>query len=97
LDVQGSETGTSGTEVELMARRLMAVMEREIDGATVVHDDWGGDSISRLNLGSLALVGFLVAVEDEFAIEWESDIDVEVLRSFDAMARYVLDRGGDPR
>jgi acyl carrier protein len=94
LDAQESGTRTPDTETEQMARRLMAILEREIDEVTLADDDWGSDSISRLNLSSLALVGFLVAVEDEFSIEWDSDIDVEVLRSFDAMSRYVLDRGG---
>jgi acyl carrier protein len=94
LEAQENGVKTSTTETEQMARRLMAIMESEIDEVTFADDDWGTDSISRLNLGSLALVGFLVAVEDEFSIEWDSDVDVEVLRSFDAMARYVLDHGG---
>jgi acyl carrier protein len=77
-----------------MARRLIGIMEREIDGVSVSRDDWETDSIARLNLDSLALIGFLVAVEDEFRIEWDPDVDVDVLRSFDAMASYVLERGG---
>jgi hypothetical protein len=93
LDAQKMGGGTSSTEIEHMVRRLMTIMEREIDGVTITHDDWSTDSISRLNLGSLALVGYLVAVEDELEIEWDSNIDVEVLRSFDAMAQYALDQG----
>ncbi len=85
------------TELEQMTGRLMAVMEREIDGVTLTREDWGVDSISRLNLSSLALIGFLVAVEDELGIEWDSDVDVDVLRSFDAMARYALDQGQRPQ
>ncbi len=87
MDAQGSEVGE-------MAQRLVGIMEREIEGVTVSHDDFGTDSISRLNLDSLALVGFLIAVEDEFQIEWDADAGVDVLRSFDAMARYVLSNGG---
>lgn len=75
----------------------MGIMEREIEGATPAHDDFGPDSITRLNLDSLALIGFLVAVEDELRVEWDPDADVAVLRSFEAMARYVLDKGaGSP-
>jgi acyl carrier protein len=81
-------------EVERMAQRLIGIMEREIDGVSVTRDDWGTDSIARLNLDSLALIGFLVAIEDEFRIEWDPDVDMGVLRSFDAMASYVLERGG---
>lgn len=95
MEGQRSEALESG--VAETAQRLMEIMEREIDGVKPARDDWGHDSISRLNLDSLALIGFLVAVEDEFAIEWEADIDVDVLRSFDAMARYVLDNGGGLR
>lgn len=80
-------------EVEGMVRQLMAIMEREIEGASPSPDDFGTDSIARLNLESLALIGFLVAVEDEFQIEWDPSADIDVLRSFDAMARYVLAQG----
>lgn len=76
-----------------MAQRLMGVMEREIEGVTPSRDDFGTDSIARLNLDSLGLIGFLVAVEDEFEIEWDADVDVDVMRSFDAMARYLLAKG----
>jgi acyl carrier protein len=94
LDAESGETPRA--EVERMARRLMGIMEREIDGVTVSPDDWGTDSIARLGLDSLALIGFLVAVEDELRIEWDPDVDLGVLRSFDAMASYVLENGGIP-
>lgn len=90
--MSGENDGAPGSEE--IAQRLMEIMEREIDGVTVSRDDGGPDSIARLNLGSLALIGYLVAVEDEFGVEWDSEIDVGVLRSFDAMACYVLDHGG---
>lgn len=96
-DLSPNASETSGAEVGEMVGRLVEIMEREIDGVTVPRDDVGTDSIARLNLDSLALIGFLVAVEDEFRIEWDPDADVEVLRSFDAMARYVLANGGESR
>lgn len=80
-----------------MVRRLMGIMEREIDGAKPSPEDFGTDSITRLTLDSLGLIGFLVAVEDEFEIEWDPDVDVDVMRSFDAMARYVLSRSAGPQ
>jgi len=73
-----------------MIGRLMGIMEREIGDARPSRDDFGTDSIARLNLDSLGLIGFLAAVEEEFRIEWDPDVDIGVLRSFDAMARYVL-------
>lgn len=92
MDAQASEA--PGVEVEAMVRRLMEIMEREIDGVTISREDSGTDSISKLNLESLALIGFMVAIEDEFEIEWDPDASVDVLRSFDAMAHYVLANGG---
>jgi hypothetical protein len=93
LDAQtGSEIAPA--EVEEMARRLMSIMDREIDEVSVDPNDWGEGSIARLDLGSLALVGFLVAVEDELSVEWDPDVDIGVMRSFDAMARYVIERCG---
>lgn len=78
-------------------QQLIGLMEREIEGAAPSPDDVGSESITRLNLDSLALIGFLVAVEDEFEIEWDPDVAIEVLRSFEAMARYVLSKGaGSP-
>lgn len=92
------ESGTFSTKaVEEMVERLMVIMEREIEGTTPSRDDSGTDSITRLNLDSLALIGFLVAVEDELRIEWDPDVDIDVLRSFGAMARYVLAKGTPPR
>jgi acyl carrier protein len=85
---------TPRIDVDEMVEQLIDIMEREIGGVTVSRDDCGTDSISRLDLDSLALIGFLVAVEDAFRIEWDLDVDVDVVRSFDAMAHYVLARGG---
>jgi acyl carrier protein len=87
------ESKGSATEVATLVERLMEIMEREIQGTAPSRDDFGPDSIARLNLDSLGLVGFLVAVEDEFKIEWDPDVDAGVMRSFDAMARYLLDAG----
>ncbi|HKI65920.1 MAG TPA: phosphopantetheine-binding protein [Solirubrobacterales bacterium] len=82
--------------VEEMVGQLMGIMEREIGDVSPSRDDFGTDSIARLNLDSLGLIGFLAAVEEEFRIEWDPDVDIDVLRSFDAMARYVLEQSSDP-
>jgi acyl carrier protein len=94
--VDAQEIETSSAEIGEMVQRLMTIMEREIDGVTVSREDFGTDSISRLSLDSLALIGFLVAVEEELQIEWDPDIEIGVLRSFDAMANYVLAKGSGP-
>jgi acyl carrier protein len=91
LSAQESKATTA--EVQEVVQRLMRLMEREIDGVTPSPDDIGPDSIARLNLDSLALIGFLVAVEDEFGLDWDLDADLDVLRSFEAMADYILAQG----
>lgn len=91
------ESKVDPAEVQRVVRRLIEIMEREIDGATPSPDDIGPDSIARLELDSLALIGFLVAVEDELKIDWDVDADLKVLRSFEAMAGYILAQGaGSP-
>lgn len=75
----------------------MAILEREKEGLTVPRDARGADSIARLALDSIAIVAFFTAVEAEFGIEWDPDMDPEVMRSFDAMAGYVLAAGGEAR
>ncbi|HET6998263.1 MAG TPA: phosphopantetheine-binding protein [Solirubrobacterales bacterium] len=92
-----AESKATPAELQKVVKQLMGIMEREIDGATPSPDDIGPDSIARLGLDSLALIGFLVAVEDEFKIDWGVDADLEVLRSFEAMAGYILAQGaGSP-
>jgi acyl carrier protein len=95
--LEAQENNAAPAAVEAMVQQLIGLMEREIEGAAPSPDDVGSESITRLNLDSLALIGFLVAVEDEFEIEWDPDVAIEVLRSFEAMARYVLSKGaGSP-
>ena len=87
----------TAAEVEQTIDRLMMIMEREIGDASPTRDDAGSGSIARLELDSLGLIGFLAGVEEELRIEWDPDVDIDVLRSFDAMARYVLEQGSDSR
>jgi acyl carrier protein len=94
--LEAQESIGTTAEVSAMVQRLMGIMEREIEGASPSPDDFGPESITRLQLDSLALIGFLVAVEDELRIEWDPDVDVEVMRSFEAMARYALSKGAGP-
>jgi len=79
---------------DTVVERLMAILERETEGLTVPREERGSDSIARLRLSSMTIVAFFAAVEDEFGIAWDPDMDPEVMRSFDAMARYLLANGG---
>lgn len=51
----------------------------------------GEDSIRALGVTSVRMLAFLVAVEDEFGMEWDETVDPEVIRSFERMADHVLD------
>jgi acyl carrier protein len=88
--LSAQESKATPAEVQEVVQRLIGLMEREIDGVAPAADDVGPDSIARLNLDSLALIGFLVAVEDEFGLDWDLDADPDVMRSFEAMANYIL-------
>jgi acyl carrier protein len=79
--------------MDRMIERLVLIMEREVENLRVPRAERGADSISRLALDSVALLGFLVAVEDEFDFEWDPDVDPGVVQSLDAMAAYVLSNG----
>jgi acyl carrier protein len=91
--LSAQESKATPAEVQEVVQRLIKLMKREIDGVSPSADDVGPDSIARLNLDSLALIGFLVAVEDEFRLDWDLDADPEMMRSFEAMAEYILAQG----
>jgi len=92
-----SRVQTRDTSIDSVVERLMSILEREADGLTVPRNECGENSIARLHLASMAIVAFFAAVEEEFGIEWDPDMDPEVMRSFDAMAKYLLSNGGGSR
>lgn len=97
VDLDAQESKATPAEVLEVVQRLMGIMEREIDGANPSPEDIGPESIARLELDSLALIGYLVAIEDEFGVDWDLDADLDVLRSFEAMASFILAQGaGSP-
>jgi acyl carrier protein len=80
-----------------LIRRLRALVEKTSNGLVVAGPQpEEPDSIRRLGLDSLGMLNFLVAVEDEFGIEWGDDVPKEVLASFGSMAAYVADELGVP-
>ena len=85
MNVQTQDAGIAG-----IVRRLVDILEQATDGAVVADpDDSGPESIRKLGLNSVSMLAFLVAVEDEFGIEWDDEIDEAVLSSFVAMAEYI--------
>ncbi|WP_328791375.1 MULTISPECIES: hypothetical protein [unclassified Streptomyces] len=47
-------------------------------------------SLREAGLPSTGLVSLLVAMEDAFGFEWDDDVEPEVMRSIDSLARHVL-------
>jgi acyl carrier protein len=81
--------------IDELIGRLIGLVETSTSGRTVVsRDDLGPESLRRLGLDSLGTLTFLVAVEDEFGIEWPDDLPKDILASFEAMAAYIASELG---
>jgi acyl carrier protein len=84
------------SSIDHLTTRLMGLVERSTHGQMVAtQEHLGADSIRRLGLDSLGMLTFLVAVEDEFGIEWGDDVPKEILASFEGMAAYIAQELGD--
>jgi acyl carrier protein len=83
------------TQIDAIVVRLTEVLAEATEGTvTVDRADSGPESIRRLGLNSVSMLAFLVAVEDEFGIEWDDEIDEEILASFDTMAAHIAAERG---
>jgi len=74
-----------------VVQRLVGLARRSVEqdpGQPLPHE--GEDSIRRLGMDSVKMLSFLVAVEDEFGIEWSDDIPSAVLASFEHMAAHIV-------
>lgn len=72
--------------------RLMALIEDATGGdIRPEREDSGPGSVRRLGISSLTLLEFLVAIEDEFGIEWDDDVDQSVFDSFESIASHIAD------
>jgi acyl carrier protein len=70
--------------------RLMELLEKTSNGQIIVpREEIGPDSIRRTGIDSVGLLVFLIAVEDEYGIEWNDDVPATILHSFAAMAAYI--------
>jgi acyl carrier protein len=84
------------SSIDHLTTRLMGLVKKSTHGQIVAtQEHLGVDSIRRLGLDSLGMLTFLVAVEDEFGIEWGDDVPKEILASFEGMAAYIAQELGD--
>ncbi|WP_171167670.1 phosphopantetheine-binding protein [Streptomyces sp. I05A-00742] len=76
-------------------KRLISLLERiavaELDGPVT---ETGPGSLRNLGLTSVRLMEFLVAVEDEFDLIWDDDVEESVIGSLDGMARHIAEETG---
>jgi acyl carrier protein len=81
---------TAACSTDQLLSRLIDLVGRSTNGRIVAtREDCGEDSLRRLGFDSLGMLHFLVAVEDEFGIEWCDDVPNEVLASLECMAAHI--------
>ncbi len=74
---------------------LKSLIVKESGGQIEESDIQGGpESLRRLGLNSLATLRILVAVEDEFGIEWDDDVDEAVMSDVQVMCDHIADKLG---
>lgn len=75
--------------------RLIKVLEESTEGRVIVSQSEAmNQSLREFGLDSVALLSFLVAVENEFGIEWDDDLPEETLTSLKNMANYIQQEVG---
>ena len=55
----------------------------------ILVENFDSQSLTDLGLDSVAILQFLVSVEDAFGIEWSEDVPVEALSSVKAVVDHV--------
>jgi acyl carrier protein len=80
---------STSTDTDVIPR-LMALVE-DASGGDIRPErgDTGPGSLRRLGISSLTMLEFLVAIEDEFGIEWDDDVDQSVFDSFGSIATHI--------
>jgi acyl carrier protein len=69
---------------------LIKVLKQSTEGRVVVSvQEATTKSLRQFGLDSVALLSFLVAVENEFGIQWDDDLPEETLTSLGNIANYI--------
>jgi acyl carrier protein len=73
-----------------IVEQLVAIAHRVTDGRVPLDVETGGPgSVRRLGLDSLAMLEFLVGIEDEFGLDWDDDVPPDTLASFFSIADHI--------
>ncbi len=71
---------------------LIEILTRSTEGRVDLSIEDGPTALRGLGLNFLALLSFLVAVEDEFGIVWHDEILDEVFQSIESIAGYITEQ-----
>jgi acyl carrier protein len=76
-------------DVATVKAKLVACLNEVNEGRLTVTLADADKPLRELGVDSVALLAFLVAIEDTFAMEWSEDVAREVFTSIDSIAQYV--------
>lgn len=75
--------------VATLVRLLREVAPDDLPQEIGTH---GPNTIRRLGLTSFVLLELMLKIEEEFNFEWDDDVELEVVQSFEAMAAYTAEQ-----
>lgn len=76
-----------------ISRSLITAFHYANEGAQTITEDDIDVPFATLGLDSVALLAFLVAIEDELKIEWASEVPDTVFHSIRTIADYLISSG----
>jgi acyl carrier protein len=76
-------------DVDTVRSKLVACLNDVNEGRFTVTLADVDKPLRELGVDSVALLAFLVAVEDTFAMEWSEDVSRTVFTSVDTIAQYL--------
>ncbi len=81
-------------DVEPVKAKLVACLNEVNEGRFTVAPSDVDKPLRELGVDSVALLAFLVAVEDTFAMEWSEDVPRAVFTSISSIAQYLDEHVG---
>lgn len=78
-----------------LREKLNQLLTESTHGEVVLGPDVQGAPLVECGVDSIALLNFLVAIEESFSIVWPLGTQEEVFRSIDSLVRF-LDAGSRP-
>jgi len=77
--------------VDALTNRLLTILARSSDGAVSIDPGEAERPLRELGITSVAILNFLVAIEDDLSMEWSPDQPRETFRSIASIAETLRD------